>query len=302
MKACADQATAYCNKLDTCSSGTGIVRAFRDMATCLQREALICTLGSDAPKTGSSPANVESCVAAYPSYSCEDFFNGNPPDACLVNGPIALNAPCAFGGQCASSYCDSSKTSTCGTCGDAPAAGDSCRNSGCARGQSCSARTQTCQVLGKVGMSCDNDTAPCEFALSCVKTVSTAAMGTCIVQTQEANQACGGTSGQCEASKGLACQGATPTTRTCVPAVIVGDGQACGALTMGSVSCAAGTCYNAAGTVALSTDVGTCKADAADGQPCDLDAGPNCLTPARCVVTGGGSAGVCTLPAGSICE
>jgi hypothetical protein len=301
-KACNDLATAYCNKLSTCSGGVSVTRDFGDLPTCVQREALSCTLGGEASKTGSSPANVESCVAAYPSYSCEDFFNSNEPAACLVNGPIALNAPCAFAGQCASSYCDNNKTSTCGTCGDAPAAGASCHNSGCARGQSCSARTQTCLVLAKVGMSCDNDTAPCEFGLSCVKTVSTAALGTCVAQTQEANQACGGNDGQCDNSKGLSCQGATPTTRTCVPAPLAGDGQACGDLTTGTVACTQGNCYNAAGTIALSTDVGTCKTDAADGQPCDLDAGPSCLTPARCVVTGGGSSGVCTVPSGTICE
>ncbi len=298
MKACNDLATAACNKRQTCSAGTNITRVYGTMATCVEREALQCTISQSAPNTGATVTNLEACVAAYPAYSCEDFFDNNPPAACLVTGPKATNSPCAFQGQCSTTYCGDNKTAACGTCTAPAAAGASCRNSNCADGQSCLARTSTCVVLGKVGETCDADTQPCEFALYCQKATG-AATGTCVAETQESGQACQAGQGQCDASMGLACYGTT--ARTCMPVQFAGGGQACGILATGPVSCTQGTCYNAAGTIALAADMGTCKANAADGQPCDLDSGPMCTAPARCVVSGGGATGVCTLPSGATC-
>jgi hypothetical protein len=299
-KACNDVATANCNKRQTCSGNTNIMRAYGTMATCVEREALQCTISQAAPNTGATVTNLEACVSAYPAYSCEDFFNNNPPAACLVTGPKATNAPCAFEGQCSTTYCGDNKTAACGTCTAPPTAGASCRNSNCADGQSCLARTSICTVLGKVGQTCDADTQPCEFALYCQKALSTDATGTCVAETQESGQACQAGHGQCDASMGLVCNGATGA-RTCGALAFAADGQACGALATGPVACTQGDCYNAAGTIALAADVGTCKANAADGQPCDLDKGPACTSPARCVVSGGGAAGICTLPAGATC-
>ena len=154
-------------------------------------------------------------------------------------------------------------------------------------------------MLSKVGQSCDADTQPCEFSLYCEKT-ATAATGTCVAETQESGQPCQGTNGQCDASMGVQCTGVTGA-RTCKAALFASGGQACGDIATGSVQCTQGTCYNAAGTIALATDIGTCTTNAADGQPCDLEHGPLCTSPARCVVSGGGTSGVCTLPSGATC-
>src|SRR5215471_4811365 len=80
-QACMDLATAQCNKRMTCTGGAGITRTFGDMTTCLTREKLQCTIGLAAPMTGNTPAEVESCVAAYPNFSCSDFLINNPPPA-----------------------------------------------------------------------------------------------------------------------------------------------------------------------------------------------------------------------------
>src|SRR5262245_10013351 len=101
--ACADIARARCDQRSMCSSapgatgpGASLLRVYGDMATCLERETLACTNGLQAPQTGNNPAKVEKCVAAFPTYSCQDFFDNNPPADCLVTGARAAGAVCTF--------------------------------------------------------------------------------------------------------------------------------------------------------------------------------------------------------------
>jgi hypothetical protein len=297
-KACTDLAQAQCMKRASCTSGTGITRTWGDMATCLTREKLACTIGLSAPQTGSTPATTETCVKAFANVSCADFLNNNPPAECIPTGPKASGAPCAFGGQCQSGYCDSNKTATCGTCGDAPPDGASCRNSNCARQAECAVRVLTCTTIPGEGDPCDNNTAPCGADLSCLGNTG-GAMGTCTAGSATAGATCSATMG-CDGTMGLVCTGTT--TRTCTAISEGADGADCGSLPMGVFAgCAGGgLCYGAMG-VALAGEAGTCSAPAADGDACDILAGPPCLSPARCVVTGGGTAGTCTVPSGSTC-
>ena len=297
-QACTDQAQARCTKRMTCTGGVGITRTWGDMNTCLAREKLSCTIGLAAPLTGNSPVLVEQCVAAFPTYSCANFLNGNPPAACIVTGPKAANAVCAFAGQCSTTYCNSNKTSACGTCGPAPTAGSSCTSSNCARDQECVASTMMCQALGVSGTAC-NSTTPCGADLSCVGATMTS-MGTCMVPAATAGMACGGTTPGCDGTMGLYCGGMVGS-KTCMTISYVGNGMPCGTLTDGSfVGCSGGgACYTSTG-LAGSGEMGTCKAPAADNMPCDTIVGPPCLTPARCIVAGGTS-GTCTVPTGSTC-
>ncbi len=298
QQACADLAQARCMKRQSCTNGFEVARAYGDLTTCLTREALQCTISINAPESGSTPSGVELCVAQYGNFSCSDFFANNPPAACISIGTKAMNAPCAVNAQCTTGYCDSNKTATCGTCGGPPTVGSSCQNSNCARGQSCVERTLTCEVLPGSGGSCDNTSLPCQVDLGCVGNTG-GAMGTCMPGSMS-GAACGGTNGPCDGTMGLSCQGLAGM-RMCAAVAVVGDGQPCGTLPDGtSAACAAGDCYATTGLVPVG-GMGTCKAAAGDGQPCDINLGPSCLAPARCVVTGGGTTGVCTIPSGATC-
>ena len=114
--------------------------------------------------------------------------------------------------------------------------------------------------------------------------------------------ACGTGMAPCDGTKGLYC-GGSGTSRTCLAIPYVENGMQCGNVGPGMfVGCAAGgNCYTAAGTIALTGEIGTCKAAASDGAACDTASGPPCLTPARCITTGGGTAGTCTVPDGTMC-
>jgi hypothetical protein len=124
----------------------------------------------------------------------------------------------------------------------------------------------------------------------------------CIESTGALGDVCGGSAPPCDGTKGLYCAGQAGM-RACAPFALVGNGQPCGTLANGTfASCTAGTCYDAAGMVTSGADEGTCKAVAMDGQPCDAAKGPGCMTPARCIVGGAGTAGVCTLPKSTDCS
>src|SRR5689334_8905386 len=109
QQACQDLAQARCDKRSTCTMlagatgpGASLVRVYGDMATCLQREQLACQNGLMAPQTGNSPTRVEACVKAFATFSCQDFFDNNPPADCVVTGTRANVITCTFNGQCAS--------------------------------------------------------------------------------------------------------------------------------------------------------------------------------------------------------
>jgi hypothetical protein len=297
-QACADLAKARCAKRMSCSDGAAITRDYGDMNTCLTREQLSCTIGVAAPSTGITADAIEACVAAYPGFACADFFSNLVPSACVRIGPRAAGAACAIGAQCASSYCANAKTSGCGTCGDGAAAGQSCATTACARGLNCVSRTQVCQPPGTGGAACDPNSTPCGLGLSCQ---GTGTARTCTTAVGTAGAMCGGTIGGCDGSKGLTCGGAAGA-KTCVAIPFAANGMPCGTLTDGSFAgCAAGgECFTATGP-ALVSEMGTCKTAAADGMPCDIALGPPCLQPARCITSGGGTAGVCTVPSGATC-
>src|SRR5262249_30391306 len=113
-QACADLARARCVLRDTCSNGARIERDFGTVEVCQQREKLACLNGVGAPSTGNSPTLVETCARAMPSESCSDFFLNNLPSACIVTGKLAASAPCAFNGQCTSTFCGVARNSACG--------------------------------------------------------------------------------------------------------------------------------------------------------------------------------------------
>jgi hypothetical protein len=156
----------------------------------------------------------------------------------------------------------------------------------------------TCAAVVSLNGACDG-THPCDNGLACVGASSTA-MGTCQTAGTRVGAACGGSNGGCDGTLGLYCAGAAGA-KTCAAMTYVGDGQACGAMADGSrVACAGGECYTATG-VAGSSDMGTCKAAVDSPNACDTALGPGCLSPARCVTSGTGTAGTCVVPTGDMC-
>ncbi|HMF44294.1 MAG TPA: hypothetical protein VKQ32_26660 [Polyangia bacterium] len=303
--ACADLAAKRCTQRSMCSAlpgsndpGASLVRTYGDMATCKSREALACRNGMAAKGTGNSPSKAESCVAAFGTYTCQDFFDNNPPAACAVTGTLANASPCTFNGQCQSGYCQGTKNSMCGACADSPAAGADCSTSTCGHNQRCVAQDQTCEDVVSMGGACDA-THPCDNGLACFGDTATT-MGTCEPAGTNVGAACGGgTMPGCDNTLGLYCAGATGS-KTCAAITFVGDGMPCGLMSDGTrVGCKAGECFTATGVVGNS-DMGTCKADVDAPNACDTMLGPRCLAPARCV-TGGGNSGTCIIPTGTLC-
>lgn len=304
-QACQKLAQASCNKRATCSysvdtAGANLQRAFGTMAACVTREALACTNALAAPQTGNSADTIEQCVADYPTYSCADFFDNNPPAACAPSGPRESGSPCAFNAQCATAYCSGTKNALCGTCASPPAAGDACVSSACGHGQLCVAATMVCVAYGASGGSCDADD-PCGNGLSCVGAVAASSTpGACQTSVEQLSAACGGTGPGCDGTEGLFCGGASGS-KVCMTIAYVGDGMPCGDLsTTSHAECIAGSCYTSTG-LAGTGEVGACKGDATDGSPCDTALGPACQTPARCILSGVGTAGTCIDPTGSAC-
>lgn len=300
-QACADRAQTSCAKRASCTGGDNIKRVFGTMDTCVGRTTLNCMQGLAAMNQGNTPALVESCATSTPALDCAAIFDDTPSGACAVTGPLPNGSACAFPGQCTSGYCGSTKNASCGACADPPVAGASCLDSICGQGQDCVASTLLCTPYGHLGDVCDGST-PCGYDFTCVgSSAANGTPGTCQAPVAVAGMPCGGTMPGCDTRMGLYCVGPAGA-KTCLAATYVGDSLPCGALSATSYAvCLAGSCYTATG-VASATDMGTCKADAADGVACDTTLGPGCLSPARCVLTGVGTTGICTPPTGATCS
>ena len=304
-KACGDLAAARCQERSMCSAvggsatpGASLVRMYGDTQTCIMRETLACQNGLAAPHTGQSPAKIESCAADFPTFSCQDFFDNNPPADCVAAGTLANGTACAFNGQCQSSYCQGTKASVCGSCADPPQPGADCTGSTCWHDQRCVASTMTCAAVVSQNGACDAGH-PCDNGLTCVGDTATT-MGTCQTAGTTVGAACGGATAGCDGTLGLYCAGAAGS-KACAEVALVGDGQPCGVLADGShVGCKAGDCYTATG-MAGTGEMGTCKAAVDAPAACDTMLGPGCLAPARCVLTAGSTAGSCVVPTANGC-
>jgi hypothetical protein len=322
MHACTDSAHASCTKRDTCSLG-GYVNdsTYGSESACESRTVPTCLDGLGAKGTGQTPAKIEDCVAAYASsYACADYFDNNPPTACVPPaGTLATGAACGASAQCASTYCATGQYAVCGTCQPLPAAGAPCQgNADCGRDLACvkpagstTLTMGTCAAWVASGGACLTNTAPCEANLACVgDDVTTKKMGTCQAQPTTVGAACDGsrkTAPNCNGDLGLVCipTAKTSSVGTCKTISLVAGGMPCGdigtAPITGYAACqAGGLCAKAAPT----DFTGTCVAAAKDGAACDGDPskGPPCQPPAKCVPTAAGATtGTCTVPNAEKC-
>jgi hypothetical protein len=295
MDACAQLAMAKCAKLMSCSP-TDLTRRFADVGTCTTREALACTDQQEAVDTAATTGQAVQCSTAITASSCTDFLGATAPAACLApDGPGA--GGCAFGAQCDTSFCSVGANAVCGECVATPVVGTSCATSSCGSGLVCAPGNKLCAVPGAANAQC-NETAPCSNGLTCVGTTKNNP-GRCQPELTAANGQCDAkhnSRADCSADDGLACNA---NTGRCVALGLAAAGGKCGEINNVKTVCTAGSeCFTPTGQ-----QTGTCLAPAGDGSACNLTAGPDCLTPARCVPTGGtGSAGTCELPGLQVCQ
>jgi hypothetical protein len=308
-KACADLAMTRCAKRASCTvagnaTGAGIVREYGDNATCLTRETLSCMQGLSAKSTGNSPDEVEQCIATYATLSCADFLANNIQAPCVATGLLSDGSPCAFAGQCKSTYCINASRSACGTCGAAPAIGADCSLSTCARGVDCLALQSSttpppmqCTAYLLSGGKCNRDN-PCDFGLSCVGSTK-AVMGSCMAAVTTVGGACDPnqqTAPGCDRQAGLFCNA---MSKTCTAVTFAAAAAVCGLGSDGNFTdCTGGDCVGY--TLGANAMPGQCKAKVTEGSACDTTLGPFCLPPAKCV-TSNGTAGTCTIPDGNKC-
>ncbi len=253
---------------------------YGDVATCTTRLKIACTNALNAPSTGATAGQAESCASAVGSAACADVLGRNPPGACkTVAGSLADGTACGDDAQCSGKNCRASVGSTCGACSTRAAAGGACSSSGdCDYGFTCA--NKVCVTPGAAGAMCDVGH-PCATSFACKG-------GTC-VQRQAAGATCDVAAQDCDNLSGLYCD---PKTKVCAKAQLAAAGAACGITSNGYFYCSAsGVCRQTSATMP-----GTCVAAAADGASCDDAMGPGCLPPATC------SGGVCKIVDPSACK
>jgi hypothetical protein len=277
---CQPYASALCAKLDSCAH-FGLAVQYGDVATCTTRVAKACALGVNAPGTGVTTANLEACASALGGVSCDDLLTNKPPAACRTPaGTIAEAAPCAEDAQCQSRHCNGSG-GECGICTKKGDAGDVCAtNKDCDDiGLVCA--NATCVVPGVAGAACDV-THPCIATLVCKS-------GTCTKPTAAGAPCDPPPARDCDGIAGFYCDSGS---KLCVQDGVASAGQSCAAVP-GTPNnrplCTGGTFCQPRGAI-------VCLADAADGEPCDLESGPFCLAPATCTNE------VCTILDPSTCN
>ena len=287
-QACADIATARCQKMQQCGP-QNILNTYGDLATCESRQSATCVSNLAAPQTANSPVHTEDCAEAIPGVTCSDFELGNVPPACQPPaGPRANGSSCSVSAQCATAFCLIPKTSSCGTCEPAPAVGAPCSNNGCGPGLVCDAKTLLCATPLGAGGSCD-DSSACSPGFTCIGN-SPAASGTCTAVATAVGANCdladAGT--RCDGRLGLYCN--VPQGRVCEQVGNAAATLACGTIDGGVIDCNAGAFCQRPGN----SRSGVCIAPASESSACDETNGPTCSTPARCVLTtAGGTTGTC---------
>jgi len=282
-QACNDLSTSLCNALGVCSTFL-LQLGFGDVATCVSRNNLACTIGQNATGVGRTVADIEGCARALPLVSCGDLVAHKMPAACQDKPGSVLNgAPCGASTQCQSTYCR--PQGQCGICGPRQAAGASCTsNDQCQPDLVCAA--SQCVAPGELGQTCD-DRRPCRDDLYC--STGTSGSAACAMKVG-AGRSCADSDKACDILQGVGCH---PTTKVCQTVRVAHRGEGCGLVSGTLVLCeAAGSCDGAAFPAA-----GTCSPAAADGESCGSATTNNrsCLAPSTCVV------GICRLPVTASC-
>ncbi len=268
-QACAELATAYCTKIQSCAP-VFVEVSFGDVGGCVARASQSCVNALGAKGTSASPATHSACAKAFGAAACDDLLDGKPPAACVIApGTLADAAACGEDAQCHSAFCGKPAGSYCGTCARPPAVGDSCIGGRCGLSLACGANGK-CVAPGAIGATCDPNT-PCLTTLSCGNGKCAAALApgaTCDPQQK--------TTAGCQATAGYYCNA---VTTKCTLVTVGTTNQQCGIARNTLTLCSsAGYCRGA-----TSTTTGVCIGAAADGAACNDTMGPSCMAGAHCV-------------------
>ncbi len=254
-----------------------------------------CTAEASLPGAKLDASLIAGCAVALESAPCGTIPEYVPE--CQVGpGTLPKDSPCNVSSQCASGYCDSSRSAntSCGICRETLKAGDSCATDGepCPRYYQCGGGlAMTCQPLAYVaaGVSCDDvvvfcfPSAVCDTQ-GCVTRLGVGMMG-CLRDEACVDEAYCDSSGTCVArgKEGDACSSTKPClpefgcdkgSQKCAALMFLGEGAPCDAPN-GVNACQVGGCGE--GTGAL-----TCAAIVEDGAGCLEGAHTVCRPPATC--------------------
>jgi hypothetical protein len=264
-------ATAYCTRYKDCQT-FDFDYNYKDVDECKTGFIAVEAWGLALPGVVVTADTYKDCAARMAALTC-DRFASQAPTVCTPKGTRQASDKCLSNAQCASGFCGSDETS-CRTCVAPPDNGAPCAAGDlCGPGLVCTA-AGTCVTQATQGQGCSDDK-PCAYPLQCLNS-------TCAPRTATAGAPCGGANGACDTTKGFVCVDGTCKTYT-----ISAPGSPCGDT---------GSSYRACRRNTACTG-GVCSDYPKEGDACDLDKGPNCLFPLRCVNN------KCVgLPASSTCE
>jgi len=280
---CRDAVLAQCQRRADCGTSSGL--------QCFGY-ANLCPDYYFSPGSNRTVEGVRACVSAIQRLSCSDLAVDALPD-CLIGGTKTMGMACAFGSQCASTYCVGGSQS-CAKCSDIAKVGESCGGGAteCATGSFCNRSTMKCEsmasiVHGTEGAACNENASPvldCDGDLLCMGTGNTPS--TCVQRVSE-NSACTGLGG--------------------VPCVLgsvcVRDPATNGGVCRSIASCGATPC-DASSYCNYSMTPPACVSRATEGKTCSItyDTGiVPCITGTTCTPIGGGAGrGVCLKPGNAL--
>ena len=298
IAACAGTAHTSCSISDSCQGGWATL-TYGSLEACDERGAEACEKRAASAGKGYGVREIKTCEANQLAQTCEEWVGTLTP-GCGFVGLRGNGAPCLYGSQCASGFCDEYRYYTtrnvCGVCATPPPEGGACNSSCGGDGMvSCvhddGAATGHCVRLGARDDACDK-TAPCGTGLGCA-IPSGETSGRCLPTMGDVGDACDDQVGPfCDYRRRIYCN---HSTSTCTAAQNAALGQPCGTLASGEIAqCVESACHaEQAEAVA-----GTCIAYLPDGAACTFGPGTirQCAPPALC------ASGVCRIVGGELCD
>jgi hypothetical protein len=289
--ACAEYATGFCGRIEACDP-IGLLSTMGSIEACQDRfGGVACERRFTSTGTSVSPAQIVACAGALRGQSCSERSAG-APDACRLQGTLAVEARCVFDNQCQSGRCGRDPSAWCGRCQPRVSAGGACDpvQRPCEVGLlcadvECAGTLQNGRCIGKVSWIC---TAPVPENGACTTRFQCASAMACIegrcVPARRTDQPCAGRQ-ECAREDGTLCLAAGNASATCMRASYASAGEACDTTT-GTLCRASAVCK---GTDGMPAGAGVCSAPVADGQPCtdrDLCRYPALCVAGRCVTAG----------------
>ncbi len=275
-RACADVAAALCTKFESCNTGAMLSIVFDDLAHCVARMKLVCSVELVAPDVVTTVAEVQACANAINATPCGDGFDPDAVAECRWIGARQNGKACGVNAQCTSGFCDKRPPSSeCGACAPLPQPGDACPAERCAPGSKCVAPGK-CVKLVPIGAACDAST-PCAASGYCIgkKCVAPVHLGDKCDPVGRAGPGC---------SEMITCD---TKTKICRPPTLASAGEPCGLVGTELRACTRAWCE-------AHGESGKCIPRVAEGASCTTSEA--CVVPATCV------RGTCKMPDPASCR